>query len=372
MEIPEIKSRLDIIDTAALLGLSIDPITQRTNCPFHDDKDPSLQFSRVRQIATCFSSACSAGTMDIITLTERMMRSTTHEALKYLARLAGEMPQSPKGATAGTGKGPDHHRDFERMGSSLLASTTARKYLEERCIDHKRLDIGYNPYRNAGFNYLKGCVTFPLRDGSGRVHSLYGRSVRANARARHFYTADRRGLYPGYPDKGTERLILTESVIDAATLLSLPGTIEGYGVLALYGTNGLTPEHVHGMRQMADPRELILFLDGDAAGKAAVRKHGNFLTATFPGTAVSVVDTPENEDINSMAQGHEPEVFERLLRERIPFFPSDEKNPDERPSDEKPSDERKKAATARKKRGPPPKKQGPPKARNSIPPTPTG
>jgi len=64
MQIHELKQKADILAIAAQLGIDIHPRTLRAICPFHDDKTPSLQFSKEKQIATCFSSNCEAGTMD--------------------------------------------------------------------------------------------------------------------------------------------------------------------------------------------------------------------------------------------------------------------------------------------------------------------
>jgi hypothetical protein len=36
------------------------------------------------------------------------------------------------------------------------------------------------------------------------------------------WKGEHRGLYPGYPDPETSKLILTEAIIDAATLQQLP------------------------------------------------------------------------------------------------------------------------------------------------------
>ncbi|MFT5999535.1 MAG: hypothetical protein ACI81P_001993, partial [Neolewinella sp.] len=69
---------------------------------------------------------------------------------------------------------------------------------------------------------------------------LYGRAIKSPPRGeaagigeggKHFYTRGRRGLYPGYPAKEIKRLILAESLIDAATLMQ--HTEEK--ALALYG-----------------------------------------------------------------------------------------------------------------------------------------
>ena len=54
MQIHELKQKADILTIAAQLGIDIHPRTLRANCPFHEDKTPSLQFSKEKQIATCF------------------------------------------------------------------------------------------------------------------------------------------------------------------------------------------------------------------------------------------------------------------------------------------------------------------------------
>ena len=54
-----------------------------------------------------------------------------------------------------------------------------------------------------------------------------------------------------------------------------------------------------------------------------------------PGVKISYIETPENEDINSLWQGHEPELFTHLLDNRKPFSFSIETKPTENNSDEK-------------------------------------
>jgi DNA primase len=78
MEITKIKSSLEITEVAKELGIEINLKTKKALCPFHADKTPSLQFSKEKQIATCFSSNCNAGTMDVIGLTEKKLSLTTH------------------------------------------------------------------------------------------------------------------------------------------------------------------------------------------------------------------------------------------------------------------------------------------------------
>jgi DNA primase len=328
MDIRQIKERLDILEVAAHLDIPIDKRSKKACCPFHDDKTPSLQFSQEKQIATCFSSNCNAGTMDVISLTEKKLNISTHEALKYLYDLTGEVQQTKPIQIQ---ESPNYQKDFEQMQSSFIASSTARNYLESRSVDWKKLNapggspVGYNAFKSSKFNYLRGCVTFGLRDEKGKVVSMYGRSIRNNDKARHYYTSNRKGLYPKYPKPTTKQLILTESIIDAATLLSIGAITRDYEISALYGTNGLTVEHVHAIQQLEGLKEVILFFDGDEAGKAANEKHGKYLQELLPQAKISVVETLKGEDINSLAMGHESSVFIQLLEERNPFSFSPEK-----------------------------------------------
>jgi len=317
MEIQELKTRLNITEVAVKLGIQINK-QNRAKCPFHNDKTPSLQFSKEKNICTCFSSNCTAGTMDIISLTEKYKNITTHEALKYLSELAGEVklakPINNKPTTI-----MNYQTDFEQMQSSFISSSTARNYAESRNLNWKQSQIGYNAFKQSRFNYLRGCITFALRDNQNHVVSMYGRSIRDNDKAKHYYTSNRKGLYPNYPPAETTKLILTESVIDTATLLQIPELTEQYFILALYGTNGLTTEHVSAIQQLESLNEIILFFDGDEAGRAANEKQGKYLKELLPELQISIVETPEEEDINSLSLGHDSKIFTELLKNRKPL-----------------------------------------------------
>jgi DNA primase len=90
--------------------------------------------------------------------------------------------------------------------------------------------------------------------------SLYGRAIKGSG---HYFTANRCGLYPYYPDA---MMILTESVIDAASIRRYEFNLDLYAIFALFGTNGLTAEHKTAITSLGDLCEIILALDNDAAG----------------------------------------------------------------------------------------------------------
>jgi len=332
MEIHELKSRLNILEVASHLGIRVDMRTKRAHCPFHNDKTPSLQFSKEKNICTCFSTNCTVGTMDIIGLTEKYKNITTHEALKYLSELACESAVKARHTLSQRPKenNKNYPSDFEQMQSSLISSSTARNYLESRGLDWKKLNgpgsspVGYNSFKQSRFNYLRGCITFALRDNQNQVVSMYGRSIRDNDKAKHYYTSNRKGLYPSYPPAETKKLILTESIIDTATLLQIPEITNEFFILTLYGTNGLTTEHTESVSQLQELKEIILFFDGDEAGRSANKKQGKYLKEQLPELDITIVETPEEEDINSLSIGHENAIFTELLRKRTPFLFSNE------------------------------------------------
>jgi DNA primase len=91
MEISALKQQLTILEVADRLQITVDK-QGKALCPFHDDKTPSLQFSKEKNIATCFSSKCDAGTIDIIGLTEKKLKLNTHEAIMKLKEWANHQP----------------------------------------------------------------------------------------------------------------------------------------------------------------------------------------------------------------------------------------------------------------------------------------
>lgn len=164
--------------------------------------------------------------------------------------------------------------------------------------------------------------------------SFYGRNIESKGKDdRHFYTANRKGLYPNYPDAATETITLTESIIDAATL-QLYTT---YKTLSLFGTNVLNEEHKAALQSLPKLQEIIMFLNGDAAGREWTAKHSETLHELLPQITISTVKTPDEEDINSLIVSHEPEILQHLISKRQILFSSlEQSNEKEKPAPEIP------------------------------------
>ncbi len=311
MEITEIKQRLSIETVMQHYNIAITKNGQCL-CPFHEDKTPSLKIYQDTNTYHCFGCGKSGDTIQFI---EDYEKITKHEAIikaKGLINVIGHTmiaPVKPSQSQATIAYG----KAFKKMKQSLHRSKKAIAYLHERNIYDTKLEIGYKPQRTTTeIKGMNNCIVFPLKSNQGEVVSLYGRSLTKG----HYYSENRKGLYPCYPFAATKTIILTESVIDAATIRKHTD----YDVLALYGVNGLTKEHNEALIQLSNLTEIILFFDGDTAGATAIEKHSQTLHELLPKVTISKVKCPDNEDINGLVISHEPEILNHLIENREVLF----------------------------------------------------
>jgi len=381
MEIKDIKAHLSIITVLNHYGHQPDK-NHRMHCPFHPDKTPSMQLYEKTNTVYCFSSNCKThgkaiDVIDFIMLKEGI---TKHEAIikaeSFIKTQTTKNKTQINPKTKNTNVQMVENTEilsklFKSFQNGLGRAEKPKGYLQSRNLwplSVAEMEIGYNsgqfhhhgklsekdmeacidaglliPYQGKtphakGQSYTpfaKDCIIFPLKNKKGEIVSLYGRSILENKNGKHFYLKNRSGLYPGYPNPNTTKLILTEALIDAATLLQTPGITKNYKILSLYGTNGLTPEHGEAIKKLKNLKEIIFFFDGDEAGKKAIVKTSHDLSQQYPDILISIVQTPQNEDINSLLDGHELDIFEHLLKNRKELFLSTEKT-NERKKEPKP------------------------------------
>ena len=103
-----------------------------------------------------------------------------------------------------------------------------------------------------------------------------------------------------------------------ACLYSLSLPLKNYALLALYGTNGLTPEHLQAIKKLKKLEEIIYALDADEAGQQAMETCGGCLAEALPLVRQSYLPLPLGEDVNSLAVAHHnyPELFNQLFNQR--------------------------------------------------------
>jgi DNA primase len=252
-------------------------------------------------------------TGDVIQFIEDFEKVNKHEAILRAKELSGQTAEP----TTKTTKLPTMQATFRKLQESILRSQKAQDYLKSRNLQLTIHDLGYNT--GTVYNKMKYCVIFPLRDKQNEITSFYGRSIIDTTNSKHYYSANRKGLYPYYPKPGTTILILTEAIIDAATLLQILEITTEFELLSLYGTNGLTEEHKQAIAGLNHLQEIILFFDGDEPGREAIKKHAKTLRQLKPGIKISYVQTPYDEDINSLSIKYDNDCLLQLLNERLSF-----------------------------------------------------
>jgi DNA primase len=331
IEKDEVKKRVDIITLFASFGVSLVQTGKgyKGRCPWHDDATPSLSVDREKGLYNCFGCGESG---DVVTLVEKMKGYAFQEALDYLRNeyTASPMPPPTKQVPAETKEAartddvqtakhlkppastPEQaqaatatHSELSLASvadyyqKKLLSSPVALAYLEKRGLNnpqiYSRFALGYADGSilakvsagqlahlkdlgivNAnGYEHFKGCITFPLYDEAGQIVGMYGRSINASASCKHLYLpGGHKGLFNGKAARVYEELILTESIIDALSLIMLG--IEN--VIPLYGTSGFTPEHLTALK--AHPVKMVsIALDNDEPGRKAAEKLNTELMA---------------------------------------------------------------------------------------------
>lgn len=267
-------------------------------CPFHQDSTPSMSVDPQKQLWNCFG--CQQGG-DIY---EFVMKLKSVDFLTAHQLLGGSVTQSPKDATTDKAIEVEEKEAAKEEISveclkwldlaakhyhtRLLETPSAQEYLLSRGISLEAIrvfQLGYSdgtlPSKLSdegraalqeigvltakGKELMNGCVIFPLlKADTPMVVSFYGRHTRL---AQHLYLPGKhRGLVNQQAAKGSNEVILTESIIDALALWS----VEIRNVIPIYGTNGLTDDIISHLRQCL-VKHVVLLLDNDLAGQKAAQ-----------------------------------------------------------------------------------------------------
>lgn len=358
MEIAVIKQNLPLAVILQHYNLKEDK-NNMLRCPFHEDNTASLQVSFSQNRYKCH--ACDKKG-DVIQFVQDYEKLTKHEALKKCTAMI-ETIQPTQKANPITKQEPITtaivntyfiEKMFLSFRKGLLCSDPAKEYCISRNLDFDKLEVGFNSGQfhhgarkdeklindalqcglltTAGTNSRTGgqaykpfgnkSILFPLKNKENQIVSFYFRSTINNENSKHFYLKNRQGLYPNYPNPDTKKLLFTEAIIDTASLLQIDEIKENYTLLTCYGTNGLNEEILNAIKPLKQLEEIIFFFDGDKAGNQAVTKYAEIIRELHPKAKISQVETPKDEDINSLIIGHEREILIHLIdqRKELPFL----------------------------------------------------
>ena len=282
-------------------------------CPFHEDSNPSMYVSPVKQIFKCFACGAGGNALQFVMLYDKL---TFPEAIRNLADLHNmvlpkeyDRVQEKGGVSrndllkvtefaskyfskqlfADKGKAAlDYVRgrgltdqSIEKFGmgyapdswDSLLQEATAIGYSRQQLLSAGL--CRHAPDTGRHYDYFRNRLIFPISDLSGRVVAFGGRAMSSDDKAKYLNSPqgplyDKSSLmYPidlardGITRSG--QVVIVEGYFDA--LLPMQEGMDN--VVATLGTS-LTERHVRLLNRYA--REAVLVFDADVAGLAAAER----------------------------------------------------------------------------------------------------
>lgn len=316
MRIPEadienIKSRVDIVD---VISKYISVIPKGKNyvslCPFHNDTNPSMTISKEKQIYKCFS--CGEGG-NVFTFVQEYEKVPYPKAVSIVADFIGYDLSSYQDKNIVVDEKKEHLYNLIKNASEFYnfcleneEGEAGKKYFVDRNIDEQvisKFKLGFAPTDStkilmfltrkgysveqiveAGIGVIdggtfrdrfNGRVVFTLTDLNGRVVGFSGRKIDNRDAAKYVNSNENvlfkksQCLYNYYearsPIRNNKRVYIVEGFMDVIALYK--AGIEN--VVATMGT-ALSRQHVAALVSLNV--DIVLSLDGDAAGQTATSK----------------------------------------------------------------------------------------------------
>jgi DNA primase catalytic core len=306
-------------------------------CPFHDDRNPSLNIDPVKNVWSC-KGACGEGG-DVIRWVARTEGVSDGHAIALLKKdyapssgpvvKQSTVPKLPCPVTLGAEDRAAMQEVVRFYHRTLLDTPQAKEYLEKRGLGSaelvERFKLGFSdrmlgpamPDRNrragaelrgqlerlgvlrkSGHEHLRGSLVVPVMNLEGDVVQMYGRKINDNLRAGteyHMYLpGPMRGVWNEEAFIASKEIILCESLIDAMTFWCAGHR----NVTASYGVNGFSKDHRAAFEKHGTRRVYIAY-DADEAGNKAAAKLAEELLQT--GLECFRVEFPKGMDANEHA-----------------------------------------------------------------------
>ena len=352
--IEEIKRRLSIVDLiSTYISLKKSGRTYTGLCPFHDDKNPSMQVNEEKGLYHCFS--CGAGG-DIFSFLVNYRNLTFREALEELAQKIGITIAYDKASKEKSSNRSNllkvNNLAITFFHKNLLKnknSSSAREYLAGRGINSdvaKEFKLGFvsegwdnlfkifsekgvpmqyaaetglvvrKDGRDEYYDRFRNRTMFPIIDVNGDVIGFGGRVIDENDKPKYLNSPEsalykKRSSFYGLFNsiehiKKSGKAILVEGYMDFLSLYS-----RGIkNVVATLGTS-FSADHARILKRYT--KNVVILYDGDESGVKASLRTGEILLQT--GINPRMVILPGGTDPDRYIIDNGPERLEGLIED---------------------------------------------------------
>ncbi|HOT47308.1 MAG TPA: CHC2 zinc finger domain-containing protein [Spirochaetota bacterium] len=299
-------------------------------CPWHNDTNPSLSVDREKGLFNCFGCDAGGDIFDLtekmknvdfkgalkylkafrgVGIPQSTASGAAHKHeethLPDAAQDAANLSAPDKGNGNGKGTSTDEVKQetaaagpavslntvMNYYRKKLYESPKALEYLTKRGLEnvanYERFKLGFadgtlidvigegqkhqlkelGVLRENGSEHFLNCIVFPVLDELDAVVGMYGRSIIDASKLPHVYIKGKhKGVFNRKASKVYDEVILTESIIDALSLVELG--LEN--VQSIYGTNGFTDEHLYTLKDDRVKTVVLAFDSDDAGNRAAL------------------------------------------------------------------------------------------------------
>jgi DNA primase len=355
-KIDEVLERVDLVALVQRhVELKKSGRSFKGRCPFHEEKSASFYVTPELKRFKCFG--CQAGG-DAIAFVQRYLGKSFVDAVRDLAREVGVDLSGAEDPSAKerqklrevTALAQTHFQRLlwdeaegrlarEALTARGVSVETARSFglgwapeawtrLSDELVRHGTLEFGLQaglvqrrPKGEGTYDVFRGRLMVPIRAPDGRPLAFGGRLLTKeegpkylNSRESRLYNKSET-LYAldvaQHEVRRQHTAVLVEGYFDAIALHQA-----GLKTAVALCSTALTPGHLEVLRR-AEARELVLLLDGDAAGRAAVERLAGPLLAAGASTRVALL--PEGEDPDTFARKAGADGLRSLLAAARPL-----------------------------------------------------
>lgn len=360
-EAQQIKDRLDIVEVMSnYLTLKKAGVNLKTNCPFHNEKTPSLMISPERQTFKCFG--CGEGG-DIFTFIEKMEGVDFFNALKILAEKAGVTLKS-RSVKYGEQEFKSDLKTkiyeindwtkklYHKILTEHPKAEKARKYIKSRGLDEKivkEFELGYAPAswellikflkgkgyteeeiikagvaiksdRGGSYDRFRGRIMFPINNIMGLTVAFTSRILEDDPNQAKYINSSESLIYTkGKTIYGLDKAKMTIKESDLAVFVE--GNMDviachraGFkNVVATSGT-AITADQLKILNRYASI--IALSFDHDKAGEAAMKKAVRIALENDINTKIISIDGPYKDSDEAIKA--DPKNWERAVKNSRP------------------------------------------------------